>query len=99
VDYKYLRAENPKDELGHDLGKWVHCENTTEKHVFLRNQDVPDKCPYCGSNEFSEMKARDKVKCLHVSDQGVICSTRPYAWIDEGPPCFMNHIEKARLES
>jgi hypothetical protein len=98
VDYKYLRADNPRDDLGHELGRWVHCENQNEKHVYLRNQDSLSKCPYCNSSDFSDMKARDKVKCLHETDKGVVCSTRPYIWIEEGPPCFMNHIEKTRLE-
>ncbi len=97
VDYKFLRSENPKDDMGHDLGSWVHCGNESEKHVYLRNQDSLGKCPYCNSSEFSEMKEGEKVKCLHVTDSGLSCATRPYLWMEEGPPCFMNHIDKVRL--
>lgn len=98
VDYKFLRSDNPKDELGHDLGKWVHCENEAERHVYLRNQDSLQKCPYCSSGNFSDMKEGEKVKCLHVTDTGGACTTRAYVWMEEGPPCFMNHVDKTRLE-
>lgn len=109
VDYKYLRTENPRDELDHDLGTWVHCENKAEKHVYLRpgpplssssenkNQTSEGKCPYCDSMSFSKMKGGEKVKCIHVNDQGIPCQARPYVWFEEGPPCFMNHIGKIRL--
>lgn len=99
VDYKFLRSDSPKDEQGHDLGKWVHCENDIEKHVYLRNQDTIEKCPFCGSIDFAEMKNGEKVKCLHSTDAGLMCEARPYSWMEEGPPCFMNHIDKMRLES
>lgn len=102
VDYKYLRTEDPKDELGHDLGKWVHCENPSEKHVYLRNSGASsssNKCPYCGSTEFSPMHEKQRVKCLHVTESGINCTARPYLWMEEGPPCFMNHTDKARLET
>jgi hypothetical protein len=98
VDYKFLRSDTPKDEFGHDLGKWVHCENEVERHVYLRDQDSSQKCPYCTSSNFSDMKEGVKVKCLHVTDTGAVCTARPYIWMEEGPPCFMNHVDKTRLE-
>jgi ferredoxin len=98
VDYKFLRSDNPRDEPGHDLGKWVHCENVSEKHVYLRNQDMKDTCPYCDSKTFAEMKNGEKVKCMHSTETGAMCQARSYSWIEEGPPCFMNHIAKMRLE-
>jgi hypothetical protein len=38
------------------------------------------------------------VKCLHSSESGLACWARPYKWMIEGPPCFLNHVEKMRLE-
>jgi hypothetical protein len=99
VDYKYLRSDFPKDENGHDLGRWVKCANTSESHVYLRNTDTHDKCPYCDSTTFSEMKNGEKVKCLHKTEGGLSCTARPYVWMEEGPPCFMNHIAKMRIEA
>ena len=38
-----------------------------------------------------------RVKCLHVTKEGLACAARPYIWIKEGPPCFMNHIAKMKV--
>ncbi len=45
------------------------------------------------------MKEGLAVKCLHPYGEGRICSTRPFVWIKEGPPCFMNHTDLMQLET
>ncbi len=97
VNYTFLRADSPKCEKGHPLGKWVHCESPQEKHVYLRNE-LTQVCPYCKDGQSDPMQEGKRVKCLHVSPAGAACTTRPFSWIKEGPPCFMNHVEKMRLE-
>jgi hypothetical protein len=95
VDYKDLRSDHPKCDEGHDLGTWVHCENLPERHVYLRKGDSP--CPYCSSNDFQAMNEGTRVKCLHVTDTGKMCEARAYEWMIEGPPCFMNHVDKMKI--
>jgi hypothetical protein len=97
VNYVFLRLENPKCERGHDLGLWVHCEDAAEKHVYLRSNKI-DRCPYCQSREYETVKEGVLVKCLHVGEEGKRCIARPFSWMKEGPPCFLNHVDKMRLE-
>lgn len=89
--------ENPKCDNGHDLGTWVHCLNPPEEHVYLNRNGV-DKCPFCENADHSTMKEGLKVRCLFVNGSGLKCMARPFVWIKEGPPCFMNHVEKMALE-
>ncbi len=96
VNYVYLRSASPTCENGHVLGRWVRCGNSSEEHVYLFADG--GKCPYCGNDVHSAMQEGLKVRCLFVNDQGLECSTRPYVWMKEGPPCFMNHIEKMKVE-
>lgn len=91
-----LRMEYPKCGNGHELGIWKVCENKSEKHVFLSDKDA--KCPYCGSSPGSRVIEGTKVKCLHVNINGLSCPTRPFEWFKEGPPCFMNHFGKLKVE-
>lgn len=92
-----LRMESPKCDLNHDLGTWYNCDNATESHVFLTLDG--SKCPYCGNSPKQKMTDGMRVKCLHVTAEGMACTSRPFAWIKEGPPCFMNHVSKMRIES
>ena len=98
VPYTNLRVEHPKCPNDHPLGTWVFCQNAEESHVYL-SPTQGEKCPYCGSSPNSVMKEGNKVKCLHVTNEGMACPARAYVWIKEGPPCFMNHIAKMRVES
>ncbi len=93
VNYIYLRSENPKCENGHDLGSWVSCNNQSGRHVYLRN-NLLEKCPLCTESGFSKMTEGLKVQCLHVTQDGLKCTTPPYIWIKQGPPCFMNHVSE-----
>ena len=90
-----LRTEYPKCPNEHTIGRWVSCQNVSEKHVFLEyaNSD----CPYCENKPEAGVPEGVKVKCLHATDEGFVCITRPFLWIKEGPPCFMNHVAKMRL--
>ncbi len=97
VDYKNLRSDSPKCDNGHDLGVWVRCGNPSEQHVFLRREN--STCPYCNSPQSVPMKEGVKVKCLATTESGKHCETRPYKWMIEGPPCFMNHVEKMKIVS
>jgi hypothetical protein len=45
------------------------------------------------------MRRGNKVKCLHTTDTGLLCSARAYVWMEEGPPCFMNHVSKIKFEA
>ncbi len=96
VNYVYLRSERPSCENGHGLGTWVHCSNASEEHVYLFSDG--GKCPYCGNAEHSTMQEGLNVRCLFVNDVGLKCVTRPYVWMKEGPPCFMNHVDKMKVE-
>jgi|SRR5579872_4062699 len=92
-----LRAEFPKCQNGHDIGHWVSCSNPgEEKHVYLEYEGAT--CPYCASAGASGVSEGAKVKCLFVNAAGGACTTRPFLWIQEGPPCFMNHVGKMRLQ-
>ena len=95
VNNALLRSERPKCENGHDLGLWVSCANPSEKHVYLSLSG--SECPYCKAQPGSTMMEGVKVKCQHVTSDGVACTTRPFVWMREGPPCFMNHIDKMAL--
>lgn len=97
VSSALLRIEHPKCLNGHDLGAWTSCGNKDEKHVYLSYKD--SKCPYCGSPSDSRVKEGTKVKCLHINTNGVVCSARAYLWFKEGPPCYMNHLGKMKIES
>ncbi len=90
-----LRAEFPLCPNGHSIGRWVSCVNSDEAHVFLEFQG--SVCPYCGSKSQTVVPEGTKVKCLHVTTEGLVCVTRPFLWIKEGPPCFMNHVAKMKL--
>jgi len=98
VSYMLLRTDHPKCPNDHELGTWMRCSGNPESHVFLENNqdDGPTikGCPYCGSAVGSQVKEGTRVKCLHVTSAGSQCNTRPYDWIKEGPPCFMNHLDK-----
>ena len=96
VNSVYLRSESPKCDNGHDLGTWVHCGNQSEEHVYLALNGA--KCPFCGNPDHSTMKEGIRVRCLFVNGSGLKCTARPFLWINEGPPCFMNHVEKMSLE-
>jgi len=94
VNNYLLRAEFPKCQNDHELGHWVFCSND-EKHVFLEYNS--SACPYCGAAAVAGVGEGTKVKCLFVNVAGETCETRPFLWIEEGPPCFMNHVGKMRL--
>jgi hypothetical protein len=94
VDYKNLRSERPKCDNDHALGSWVFCKNSSEPHPFL---SFNKNCPYCASEESGPMKEGAVVKCLHVTDTGKLCEARQYKWMIEGPPCFMNHVDKMKI--
>ncbi len=94
VSNALLRSESPMCQNGHELGRWVSCKNQNEKHVFLSLGGAG--CPYCDAKAESGVKEGVKVKCLHATAEGVICATRPFLWMKEGPPCFMNHVGKMR---
>jgi hypothetical protein len=96
VNNALLRSESPKCENGHDLGLWVSCVNQNERHVYLSLNGV--NCPYCNSQPGPGMKEGARVRCLHATNEGAVCTTRAFVWMREGPPCFMNHIEKMALE-
>jgi hypothetical protein len=91
-----LREENPKCPNGHEIGRWVSCENE-EKHVYLEYK--VSECPYCGNKTQNLVPEGTAVKCLHVNVAGMACITRPFLWIKEGPPCFMNHVSKMKIVS
>lgn len=93
-----LRAEFPKCQNGHDIGHWVSCANEgDEKHVYLEYKN--SSCPYCGSRPDMGVPEDMKVKCLHANVDGLVCNTRPFLWIREGPPCFMNHVSKMKISN
>jgi hypothetical protein len=96
VGYTFLRTEHPKCPGDHSLGTWVYCQNEGESHIFLQSKPK-EKCPACGSESAFSMKEGMRVKCLHVTNEGLACTARPYIWIREGPPCFMNHIAKMKV--
>jgi hypothetical protein len=81
---------------GHELGRWVSCKNQNERHVFLSLGGA--NCSYCDSAVEAGVKEGVKVKCLHTTTDGAICTTRPFLWMKEGPPCFMNHVGTMKLE-
>jgi hypothetical protein len=91
-----LRSEEPRCGDGHKLGVWVRCKNTKERHVYLSLND--SKCQFCQAEAGERMVESVKVKCLHVTSEGTKCPTRPFLWMKEGPPCFMNHVGKMALE-
>ena len=97
VNYVLLRAEYPKCGKGHELGRWVSCGNRIEQHVYLSIKE--NSCPYCGSQGRVGIIDGTRVKCLHLTPEGVLCVTRPFFWIREGPPCFMNHLSKMKLQA
>ena len=90
-----LRAEFPECPNGHKIGQWVSCLNSDETHVFLQYQG--GDCPYCQSKAGRGVSEGTRVKCLHVTTDGLACTTRPFHWIKEGPPCFLNHVAKMKL--
>ena len=91
-----LREEYPKCPNGHDIGRWATCLNASaEKHVYLDYKK--SFCPYCGSAAGENVRENTTVKCLHVNAEGLVCVTRPFRWITEGPPCFMNHVSKMKV--
>jgi hypothetical protein len=90
-----LRAEFPECPNGHGIGHWVSCANPKESHVYLEYQG--SNCPYCEKPPVAGVPEGTKVKCLHVTAEGLSCVTRPFLWIKEGPPCFMNHIAKMKI--
>ncbi|MDG6908106.1 MAG: hypothetical protein JRN20_20240 [Nitrososphaerota archaeon] len=96
VNSVLLRSEFPRCENGHELGSWFICGNPSENHVFLALEGA--KCPYCGNSSKGKMSEGMKVKCQYETSEGAKCNARPYLWIKEGPPCFMNHVSKLRLE-
>ncbi len=100
MSYTYLRTDKPHCPNGHELGTWVKCSNEKESHVFLKRDNSGDgRCPHCQSPTAAEIREGMMVKCLHTTDAGLGCITRPYVWIKEGPPCFMNHIDKMKVEA
>lgn len=96
VNNALLRSDSPKCQNEHELGRWSVCKNQGEKHVYLSLKDAA--CPYCDSPAESSVKEGVRVKCLHATTEGAICTTGAFLWMKEGPPCFMNHIGKMKLE-
>ncbi|MDG6995254.1 MAG: hypothetical protein JRN52_04960 [Nitrososphaerota archaeon] len=92
-----LRSNSPKCDSGHELGTWLVCSNSEESHVYLSLE--AGSCPYCGSKPKEKMSEGRRVKCLYRTLEGAMCSARSFVWIKEGPPCFMNHVSKMRLET
>jgi len=91
VPYVLLRMDMPRCSKGHELGYWAACGNEEESHVYLRRGEEP--CPVCGNPKAIKMKKGMKVKCLHVSPSGP-CIAPYYVWLEDGPPCHMNHLTK-----
>ncbi|MEM4401654.1 MAG: hypothetical protein QW376_04140 [Candidatus Caldarchaeum sp.] len=91
VAYVLLRMEIARCSKGHELGAWVACGNDKESHVYLRAGESP--CPVCGVNTYTRMAKGVKVKCMHVGPSGP-CLYPYYSWLEDGPPCHMNHLSK-----
>ncbi|MEM1945541.1 MAG: hypothetical protein QW614_01930 [Candidatus Caldarchaeum sp.] len=94
VPYVLLRMDIPRCLRGHELGVWVHCNNQSEKHVYLKIDE--GGCPYCGDKSYTRMSRGLRVKCLHTGPSGP-CIAPYYSWFEDGPPCHMNHLSKIML--
>jgi hypothetical protein len=95
VPYLLLRMEMPRCTRGHELGVWVACENPSERHVYLRKES-DTACPVCGDTSYKPVARGVRVKCLHVSPAGP-CAYPHYRWLEDGPPCHLNHLTKIAL--
>ncbi|MEM0336366.1 MAG: hypothetical protein QXN23_02645 [Candidatus Caldarchaeum sp.] len=91
VPYLLLRLDKPRCPKGHELGVWVACGNPEESHVYLWREGM--KCPYCGDEKSQPMSRGVKVKCLNMGPSGP-CNYPYYTWLEDGPPCHMNHLSK-----
>lgn len=91
VPYALLRLDVPKCPKGHELGVWVACGNPEETHVYLKKDQ--SSCPYCGNTQHTAMVKGVKVKCMNVGPAGP-CRFPYYVWLEDGPPCHLNHLSK-----
>lgn len=94
IDYKLLRVDEPRCENKHLLGRWVRC-NGIIKHVYL---SISNRCPICNNDERHNIPKGTRVKCMRLYPDGRICSSPPYSWLVEGPPCSLNHIDVITVE-
>ncbi|MDW8084037.1 MAG: hypothetical protein RMI49_02400 [Candidatus Caldarchaeum sp.] len=91
IPYVLLRLDLPRCPKGHELGVWVACGNSDESHVYLRKGLA--RCPYCGNDSYRLMSKGMRVKCLHTGPAGP-CAYPDYVWLEDGPPCHLNHLTK-----
>lgn len=92
VNYVRLRIDEPRCERNHPLGRWVMCRGQDGSHVYLsRNEE--DVCPVCGDRNKAGVGKGTMVKCMKAYSEGRTCPTPEYAWLVDGPPCFLNHID------
>ncbi len=94
VPYILLRMDIPRCPKGHELGVWVACGNEVESHVYLKADEKG--CPFCGNTSYKRMVKGISVKCLNVGPAGP-CIAPYYNWLEDGPPCHMNHLSKIAI--
>lgn len=93
ITHLNLRMQDPKCSKGHRVGSWVKCGNQGGGHIYLSQIDGPP-CPVCGDESTAEVKEQTPVKCLHVSENTGPCASPFYKWMVDGPPCYMNHLDR-----